>query len=295
MEQFVTERMSLLPIIACNLNCKGCVVDAPYRREERNLSLEQQKKVIEKYFTVVSYVKKFSLSGGECLLYRDLPELLNYLKNYIDQIGILEIVTNGTICPNGMLLEICQQFGDKITFLVDNYGKNISTRIDAIDAALNQAGIHHTIRNNTADNPHCGGWVEYGDPREMKKLLDSDAEVLFSKCASAQKMKFCFGTYKGIMYPCEQVRRCIQLGVTPDNPDEYVNLLDDTLSVEEMREKIRNIYQMKRLSACAYCKGLCEESERFPPAEQLTDEELKCVQKGARSYSEVCRMMEHII
>ena len=84
---------------------------------------------------------------------------------------------------------------------------------------------------------------------------------------------------------------CHEYGVTQGNSNEYINLLDDSLTVEEQRQKIKNIYARKSLSACAYCNGMCENSPRFTPAVQLTAEELRCVKDGARSYSEVCAMV----
>lgn len=292
MDDLTMERLSLVTTMACNLNCKLCGTDAPYRKGEYNFTIEQQKAVIEKYFSIVSYVRKFSLTGGESLLYRDLPALLLHLKKYLDHIGIVEVITNGTICPGEELIEICKQFHEKITFLVDDYGNDLSICIAEIDRKLSDANIPHTIRDNKAEVSHCGGWVEFGDPCKQTNFSKHDMEVLFSKCALVQKMKFCFNTRNGVMYPCEHVRRCIQFGVTPDNPNEYVDLLDNTLTVDDLRKKIINIYHLKSLSACAYCKGMCEDSERFPPAEQLTAEELNFVRKGARSYYEVRKLMD---
>lgn len=294
MDDLTMERLSLVTTMACNLNCKLCVADAPYRKGEYNFTLEEQETVIAKYFDVVAYVNKFTLAGGEPLLFPELPELLIYIKEkYLDRIGVVEIITNGTICPGEDLVDVCKQFYEKIVFLVDNYGKNLSICIAEIDRKLSDAGIPHTIRNNMTEVSHCGGWVDFGDPL-IQKDYPNNGELMFSNCAQAQKLNFCFSTSQGIMYPCEYVRRCIQFGVTPGNPNEYVNLLDDTLTVDELREKIKNIYRLKSLSACTYCKGMCDDSERFPPAEQLTTEELGYVRKGARSYHEVKKMMDHV-
>ena len=48
-----------------------------------------------------------------------------------------------------------------------------------------------------------------------------------------------------------------------------LDLFDDTLSLEEQRKKIRSVLKGKSLKACAYCNGLCDNSPRFIPAEQL--------------------------
>ena len=92
------------------------------------------------------------------------------------------------------------------------------------------------------------------------------------------------------MWPCPPARRRRQLGLS-DDYSEYINFFDDSLSIEEQQEKIRLIYEKKSLSACAYCSGLCEDSERFIPGEQMTQEELSYIKAGARSYEEVLSMM----
>ena len=92
------------------------------------------------------------------------------------------------------------------------------------------------------------------------------------------------------MWPCDAVMRRTELGF-PCDQSEYIDLLDSTLSIEEQRGKIRAIYAKKSLSACAYCGGLCEDSERFVPGEQLTNEEMQYVRAGAKSYSDVLAMM----
>lgn len=294
MDKLIMERVSLETTKACNFNCKLCAADAPYRRAEHDFSLQEQEAVLEKYFSVVSYVKKFTLTGGEPLLYSELSGLILYIAKYLSQIGMVEIITNGSICPSDDLIAACKSLGKQLIFLVDDYGPNLSLQINEIRSRLGQAEIAYIIRNNKPEDSHCGGWVDYGDPRQQINFSSRDMETVFSKCAIAQKLKFNFNVYYGIMYPCEQVRRCVQFGSTPNYQNECVDLLDDTTTIAELREKIQNIYRLKSLSACAFCKGMCDDSERFPPAEQLTEKELECIRKGAQSYYEMKQMMEHI-
>ena len=93
------------------------------------------------------------------------------------------------------------------------------------------------------------------------------------------------------MYPCSACRRCKELG-TVDNYDEYIDLFDDSLSVEQQREKIERIYALDSLKACAYCNGMTGDSPRFATAQQLDKEELKCISEGAEQYAEVQTMLK---
>ena len=288
---FCMERVGLFTNMSCNLNCKLCAADAPYRRNFKDFSLEQQKKVISRFFEAVSYVKKYSVAGGEPLLSKDLPALLDFLFHYSDRIGKIDIITNGTIVPKAEILNAAKKFGNQLIFLVDDYGPHLSTKLDEIADALTKAEIPFEIRENKFDASHCGGWVDFTDGLEKLHHSQADVEDLYARCAYPQKLKFCFSTRNGIMYPCDQVRRCVEMGILTDCKDDYINLLDENLSIEDIQNKIRHLYKVKSLSACAYCAGLCENSVRFPPAEQLTKEEIECVKQGARSYREVCKMM----
>lgn len=296
MNKFNMERVGLMVTMACNLNCRLCGTYAPYRKGEQFFSATEQEAVIKRYFEIVSYVKKFTFSGGEPQLFSELPRLFSFVQKYLDQIGIVEIVTNGTIVPSKELIDAAKGIGKQMIFLVDDYGMELSPKIQEIHDTLKSAAIPFVVRKNDAvniDDAYYGGWVDYGDGLQKIMHSQEEMEILFSKCAQPQKYKFCFPIYKGIMYPCEPVKRCMEFGTTARNTDEFIDLLDDTVSIEQQRNKIRKIYEMKCFAACAFCKGICDDSKRYLPAQQLTTEELLCVSKGARSYREVCEMMKN--
>ena len=210
------------------------------------------------------------------MLYPQLPELFDTIRTYWEQIGQLEIITNGTVIPSDRLLEQLGQWPGQIRFLIDDYGENLSWKVAQITAALDGADIPFIVRNNTETNPHCGGWVDHGDPKDKRRKTQEDLEAVFAKCAYPQKLGCCFSIKDGYMYPCPQVRLCKELG-TADSDADYIDLFDDLLSINEQREKIRAIYAAKSFAACAYCNGTCDDSERFIPAEQLTEEEVRAI------------------
>ncbi len=294
MENFTMERVTFNVTCLCNLKCKLCGAYIPYLHNESKemkmeYPLEHWIKILDRYFEIVSFVNVFVISGGEPLLYPALPAFINYLKNYESAIGKVQIVTNGTIIPNYALIDAAKNFGGQLYFNIDNYGE-ISKAVKESDAILEQNGISHIVRNYTKDNPHCGGWVNFGGMTEQIHKTQEEVEQLFAKCANSQRAHFCFLIAGNEMWPCDPARRRRYLKA-PDNDSEYLNLLDSSLSIEEQQEKITSIYAMKSLSACSYCNGLCADSTRVVPGEQLTQEELVYVKAGARSYEEVLAMM----
>jgi len=226
------------------------------------------------------------VSGGEPLLHPALWELVEEIRKYRDQIDTFGIITNGTIVPNEKLLMVTDGFGCHFHFLIDNYGQTLSTKVKEIDALLTDRGIDHIVRNYTETDPHCGGFIDFGNLNVKKARTETEARKLFEKCAYPQKYHFSFDLVGGLMYPCGPCRRCKELGIV-DDYSEYINLFDDTLTPKEQQQKIAGIYQKKSLAACSYCNGMCDDSQRFRPAQQLTPDELARVRNGARQWAEV--------
>ncbi len=265
---FKMARCSLIVTCRCNLKCKLCSAYSPYYEIPPHFSYDILSESIDRYFKLVSYVDKFTFSGGEPLLHKDLTRLVRHILKYSNQFGYIEIITNGTIVPDTQLVETINQNKSKVMFLLDNYGKELSIKIEEISNLFNANNIRYVIRGNNKDDAHCGGWVDYGD-FSKKLFIQKDVEELFNKCALPQKMNFCFRIIYGEMHPCGISYRCMELKIIPKNKNEYVNLFDDRVTTEYQQKKIAMIQSAKSLTACAYCNGLCEDSPRFTPAEQL--------------------------
>ncbi len=95
----------------CNLNCKYC-------REKRTNSLadigiEKIKDIIDQFADIK--VKMVSISGGEPLLFKELPEVLDYLKNKVETIGI---TTNGTLISESNI-EFIKEYVDGVQVSID--------------------------------------------------------------------------------------------------------------------------------------------------------------------------------
>ena len=58
-------------------------------------------------------------------------------------------------------------------------------------------------------------------------------------------------------------------GIIPKRIGEYVPLMDATLSIEEKRKILMEMYEQKSSTSCAYCVGLCNDAKRVAPAQQL--------------------------
>jgi len=267
---FSMPKLAFYVTLKCNLRCKLCAVYAPYYMNPFHPDVKYLCKCLDRYFEIVDYCQLFSISGGEPLIRKDLPEVVEYIHTYNDKIGKLEIITNGTVIPSDKLLESLTLFGNKLNLLVDDYGINKSVnaaRVVARFRTIEHAKITH--RDYYSSYAHCGGWVDYGISINSKKKTRSASKALFKNCSYPQKLDFCTSMVDGKLYSCTQLRRLIELGVVQPELNEVFDLFDFNYSNDEIRRRISALYNVDCLSACAYCNGICDDSPRYPAAEQL--------------------------
>lgn len=266
MEKIKMSNVSLVITLRCSLSCKLCTAFAPYYEEPPHYSLEMLQKSVVRYFELVDYVDKFTINGGEALLHKDLPKLIDFLAGYIDNIGMLEILTNGTIVPSEALLKSLS-FSPKVNIMVNNYGSDLSTAIPEIKNKFEEYHIAYRLRDQNKEKNYCGGWVDISDLNHKSRSKEETAE-LFSHCVYPTAFR-CFAIFGDKAYICGVYLRCKTIGTIPDQPEEYVDFSDNSATTPE--EKIKQIQKFydKPYSSCEYCNGFCPESKRYTPAEQL--------------------------
>lgn len=291
MDHLEMHQTGIAVTMACNLKCKLCSNYAPYYSPPPHESYEHFCEMMRRYFTIVTHVHKLMVTGGEPFLHPYLGDFIREIKQYKQQLDIFGVITNGGVLPKDSLLQAAKDFGEPFHILIDDYGPEHSPQVPALIEQLKSYDIPYIWRHYSGQDAHCGGWVDFGDLTQKKCHTQQQAEALYARCAYPQKLHFAFDLVNGIMYPCGPSRRCQELGIAGDS-SEYIDLFDDTLSIEQQRKKVAAIYERKTLSACFYCNGMHDDSPRFEPAEQLTDEELALVRNGARLYSEVLAWKE---
>lgn len=286
-EMLVMKKTGLTVSLRCNLRCKLCSAYSPYFSNEPFCDVSKLMRYVRRYFEIVDRVELFSITGGEPLIYPYLAELFEELIEFSDRFDKTEIYTNGTVVPNEKLLNVLKKYGSKFRrFVVDHY--DVSTKVKEICEALQNAGIPFEIREYNSKKTHCGGWIDYGSLTEVIHS-NKEASDLFAKCAYPQKMGFCNVIKHGLLIPCGPIYRRISLGQNV-SPNDYVDLMDETLSVEQQRRKIANISNANVLETCAYCNGICDDSPRFIPAQQLTTQEFQEIRTTSlrRDYNDKC-------
>lgn len=104
----------------CNEHCKFC-----FRKKCNDLSIVENKKIVDR---LAKYnIKTLSLSGGEVLLYKDLFELVHYIRVKLPTTK-LTLNTNGKIVTKELLEKIAREF-DAITLPIDSTNNNYNEEI----------------------------------------------------------------------------------------------------------------------------------------------------------------------
>lgn len=267
---------TLVVSLQCNLKCRLCAVSAPYYKEPPCYSVDMLKKSVDRYFEAVDYIDKFTVNGGEPLIYPHIDEIMDHLLKYSDRMGMLEIITNSSVVPNDKLIDVLKK-SDKIDILLDDYGPELSKGADKTVEIFEHESIKYRRRTYYGKDAHFGGWVDLRDVSKKDRSADETSKV-YQNCAYPGPFH-CFVLFGGKAYICGVYAWCVNEGIIPDNKEEYIDFLASDFDADSAKEKIAAFYDRQYFSACEYCNGFCMTSERFEPAEQLTAEELKKIER----------------
>ena len=277
--------VSLVPSYICNLKCKFCNVRVPYLRNIKTHTVEEMMEMTDRMLKIVDHVHYITIVGGEVLLYKDLPVLITELMKYKDQFDQIEIITNGTVVPSEELISAVKKCGEKFRrFLIDDYGRDLSKKVSESVDVLEKNQIGYRVNDYWSDNMWCDGWAYFGTYREALHTPEETVELL-KKC-SYKSLGFSYVLYGGIADPCGRLNPRIDAGLEV-NPDEYIDLFDDSITVEQQREKINRINNASYLDFCRYCNGLYPGCNRVKPAEQLTPEEFQQIRQDLNKLSHI--------
>ena len=232
----------------CSLNCKNCNMFINHYKAEqkRTVNFDEFKENFELLFKVVDYCYKVSILGGEPLLNKELPMMLEWLfQKYHEKIGEIVIVTNGTILPNSDLLNVLQQINAKISISDYTSGIKYVEKIESLEHLLTQKSILFE-RNKEMK------WKDFYFPKKKQ-------EVKFMSVRD--HMLCCNPVFRGLndkkFYYCHIVWSAVEAGLLKENDSDYVDL--ESIHKCNDREKLLKhdlgYVDNGYVSMCALCGG----------------------------------------
>lgn len=261
------ERTTLNITTYCNLNCKHCVAFIPYFKEKSHLSYGDASKVLEEYFKVIDTVEFFTITGGEPLLNREAFEIVEKTYEFRPQIlRSVNFVTNGTLMIPEKLLALFERNREFTKVIISDYGKNLSTNVGKIEAALKYHDIPYRVSSFSGDNTYYGGWISFLD-HSLKWKSETERDENAQKCI--QRIGKYFVIYDGEIHCCSRSYWRMKNGIIPKTTGEYVPLTDGKIPLSEKKRLLFEMHEMASSTSCAYCVGFRNDIPRVTPAQQL--------------------------
>lgn len=264
-EKLTARRLAIVPTTNCSLNCRLCCdfLNGPVKR--RNVPLNDVCRDIDSCFQLIDHVEWLQFVGGEVFVYHDFAKLLDYTQKYRERFDRLIIESNGTVFPDEEAQAAILNYGEDITLMVSDYGPLSRAREQFMEFA-EKNHVDLRMKKYYGCDQYYDGWIDNNDPHDLKEPGDV-LEVNAKNCP--QYICRNMHCYDGKLHRCSNSCFMMEMGLFPPKEGDFVDLRDDTKSLEEQREIIRDFYTHARRS-CRYCKfkyiGILP---RHPAAEQI--------------------------
>lgn len=235
----------------CSLKCKKCNMFMPYYTQPYHIGLNTLQTDVDLFFQRINRVSTFALLGGEPLLYPHLVELVEYINgNYGERIGVIEIITNGTIIPTDEMLVKFKN--NHIFFRISDYSQaiNYEDRLKMLIEKLEKYNILYYINSSL-------NWLDFGFP---------DQPICLNDEAVYQHMLDCSPAFKGLndqkLYYCHIVWSADKCGIYKEKPSDYIDLKVET--DEHIFQYLIGIMEHP-VSLCKYCAGCSSDNHNVIP------------------------------
>lgn len=268
---FTLNKFSLIILTRCDLRCRLCCEYVPQNKPFSDMTVDEEKRILTSAFNVADHIGTLHLTGGgEPFLHPQLAEMVDTAMEYSDRFDRLMLFTNSTVPISDKLIRTLSLHKQKILVQVSRYGK-MPEREEEVLRALTENGIHCKVEKYYGENQSFGGWVDFG-PWESYGRTPDELDRIFHACSVTRVLRGNWRTRDGKVHWCTRSQRGMELGFIPDHPEDYVDLFDDTETVEEKRAKFQKIANARYLFACDHCSGDAgtdDEAKRYPAAEQM--------------------------
>ena len=235
----------------CSMKCKACSNLIPYYQKPCDIDIKTLLDSIDVFINCINNIVYVRVLGGEPLLSNNLYSTISKLLE-TDKIQRIEIVTNGTIIPKDEeLVKILSN--NRITISISQY-PNVNR--EPLIAFLKDKKINYRIDK-------MNFWMEYGNMEKRNKSL-KELKKQFKKCNH-----ICKSLLKGNLHMCPRSSHGTDLKIINDNDEDYVNLLDTNITIDEKKKLINELLNKKYIIACDYCDFATNKCKKIPVAEQF--------------------------
>ena len=248
----------------CSLQCRDCHDLMPQIPNESHYNgiLENIITDLNIILNNVSSIASIRILGGEPLLFKDLPKLLNFIKNQ-NKIKSFDIISNATIKFNSDLIkELKNCF--KVRVFIDDYtqytNKATKQKLNTIIGELNQNKIKCFVLNSgSADS-----WFETG---KVFKRNRKRTDIINNFLTCGMYCVSYIGSQNdksGSIFICPRASSMSKIfGIEKFNGD-YIALDSKTLNQDFI-----NFYTKDFFECCDYCHDMDKPKKMIPAGIQI--------------------------
>ena len=238
----------------CSLKCKDCSNLMQYYAKPEDSELNLLLKSIDKIMNSIDSLEEFRVLGGDPFMNKELHKIINKLVTY-DKCKKVVVYTNAKFVPKGENLNCLKN--KKVMLDITDYGKHSWAASEFIEVAKKENIAYTTFK--------CTTWQDCGRIMPYSNKSEKQLEHLFNNCCNSDLISLLHGK----LYRCPFSANGVNLKAIPQNKSDEVDLTDDTLSYDDLREQIKKLcYDKKYLTACSYCNGRDYSSVNIPSALQ---------------------------
>ncbi|MDE6735531.1 MAG: radical SAM protein [Desulfovibrio sp.] len=199
--RFLLTRKPVAPIIEyvvtthCTMKCKHCNTKVPYFTQDthvRAIDFDTFKRDVERLLSGVDYVLLFGFVGGEPLLARELPKMVDFALKQ-KKIHSVFIASNCTLLPSPELLEAMQN--KKFSIQISDYRRvanlppGITCRHDEVKDLLLKNSINFNDVHEKADGMT---WASMPELR-VGRQDPARCQDIFNRCFGRECNMLCDG------------------------------------------------------------------------------------------------------
>ena len=238
----------------CSLKCKDCSNLMQYYEKPQDSALDILFKSIDRFMSCIDALDEFRVLGGDPFMNKELYKIINKLVTY-EKCKKVIVYTNAKIVPKGENLNCLKN--KKVILDITNYGECSSSHLKIVELAKKENLAFTTNR--------CTTWMDCGKIMPFTNKNEKELKHMFKNCCNSDLISLLHGK----LYGCPFSANAVNLKAIPQNDSDEVNLINDALSIAELREQIKKLcYEKKYLTACSYCNGRDYSVANIPAAIQ---------------------------
>ena len=263
-QPLVARRLAVVPTLRCTLNCKLCSNHMNRFKHPYDIPIDKLKQDIDRLFELFDYIKWIQFVGGEIFIRDDMAEVYEYTLKYKSKFDKLILMTNATIAPRPAEIEVLKKYGKNCEIMISDYGK-YSYKRDEMMEICDKANIPYICKCYNGESQYFEGWIDNTKFQEFKGSEEALHKVSSSCVQAKMKNMHCFN---GKLYSCPNSCFMTELGINKPAEDDYVDLNQNDISLEQKRDIIRSFYEHPAQSCHICIWWNADHVKRYPAAQQ---------------------------